>query len=212
MLELIRYVDDCVVSLTEERDLLSQWRGYAPAHGGYSIGFETELLLAQTAEPDFIFSRCEYEPDEQRKLLGRVIEGNIEFFDRAVEKGDKAKVESEAERMTPRLFAGIARVAPLIKHASFKEENEWRIIRGPVFVDALARKSDPILFRTSNASLIPYNQFRLAPEDEPLKIQSIIIGPTQEPELSRNALEKFLRANGLRDVQIGVSDTPYRGW
>src|SRR4051794_32982715 len=44
-LERVSRVHVCIFSLTEQKDLLSQWRGYCPAAGGYSIGFDTSPLI-----------------------------------------------------------------------------------------------------------------------------------------------------------------------
>ena len=41
--DLLEETHICVVSFTEQPDLLSQWRAYCPPDGGYAIGFRTSL-------------------------------------------------------------------------------------------------------------------------------------------------------------------------
>jgi len=209
-LERIRTANDYVISLTEEPDLLSQWRAYAPVRG-YSIGFPTESIQEKLVTPDFIFCRCVYNPESQRELMAHILDGYVTYFRRVVQD-DSPSVESEVVGKTLGMFATITRVAPLIKHESFSEEKEWRIIKTTVNIDAPIRKSDPVLFRTSNAGLIPYNELRLAAKDEQLKIRRLILGPTPEPDRALRAAEDFLISSGIRNVKPEKSRTPYRGW
>ena len=49
-----------VSSLSEAKDRLSQLRGYCPTGGGFSIGFDPELLERQAMKQDFYLLKCEY--------------------------------------------------------------------------------------------------------------------------------------------------------
>jgi hypothetical protein len=42
----IANINICAVSFCEERDLLSQWRGYTNSGGGVAIGFQSRALVA----------------------------------------------------------------------------------------------------------------------------------------------------------------------
>jgi hypothetical protein len=44
-------VHHCATSFSEEPDLLSQWRAYCPATGGYSIGFTSDAKLSHGWQP-----------------------------------------------------------------------------------------------------------------------------------------------------------------
>lgn len=61
--------------LSEEGDLLSQWRGYAADATGFSIGFSKKYLLSLTErlkgdnQPGFSLQKVEYDPAEQEKQV-----------------------------------------------------------------------------------------------------------------------------------------------
>ena len=50
---IIQKVNVCVVSLSQKRDLLSQWRAYGGSSGGYSVGFKTSNLISKSEEQRF---------------------------------------------------------------------------------------------------------------------------------------------------------------
>lgn len=92
-----------------------------------------------------------------------------------------------------------AHVAAYIKHESYKYEQEVR---------CKAIKSSEIKFRESNGLIIPYTELRI-PIDA---IEEIIIGPTQDVERMKLAIEMLLKTNGIyRDIKIKESKIPYRG-
>jgi len=54
-------------SLTEEKDLLSQWRGYCP-NGGYSFAVNSQHLDEMRSTYKLTFEKWLYDEDEQRNL------------------------------------------------------------------------------------------------------------------------------------------------
>jgi hypothetical protein len=63
--ELVEETRTCVVSFTEQPDLLSQWRGYCPPGGGYALGFRTSSLEACLHKQGFVLVRCVYNRSDQ---------------------------------------------------------------------------------------------------------------------------------------------------
>jgi hypothetical protein len=69
----IETVNVCVCSFTEERDLLSQWRGYCPTGAGYCLGIDSQSLITTFSQVKFTILPCEYNNFEQQVLLTDVI-------------------------------------------------------------------------------------------------------------------------------------------
>lgn len=122
-----------------------------------------------------------YDPDQQMQLVQLLL---ADVLDELTKRGpyDRAKVPN------PRggdLIAYLNRYAPILKHKSFEEEREWRIISRP-----LSCTFERFGYRAGSSMLIPYFRVPLATGDEPLQIEQIFIGPT---------------------LTVGSPDTPSRG-
>lgn len=95
-------------------------------------------------------------------------------------------------------------IAPIIKHFTFAEEQEWRAISLPTPFTNLQIK-----YREGVSMLIPYFVIEFE-EENPLK--QVIIGPTPHKELSMNSVSSFLHANNVKYHEISNSNIPFRGW
>jgi len=78
------------------------------------------------------------------------------------------------------LYAYLNRYAPIIKHKSFKEEKEWRIISRAIPVSR-----DGFDFRAGAAMLVPFFKIPLFTEGQAFQIQRVVVGPTPHPEQSK---------------------------
>lgn len=179
----IRDMHICVSSLTENGDLLSQWRGYSNKLSGYSIGFNKWELEPFIRQKGFELSKCIYETYEQKKRIKEMINQHIEEFNSEPEPHYKNIFYKSGEEFLTKL----AKIAPLLKDSSFVEECEWRII-APVNFENLE-------FRTSKSMLIPYYKINLdcrKNKDFDRLIDEIIVGHTPHPELAVNATKAFI--------------------
>lgn len=113
-----------VFSLSEESDLLSQWRGYAPS--GFSIGFSRRRLAEIADAADFTLAECVYENREQRDLLRKKVVKWVAEYDRQIASGTPKDGALEAAGTL--LLVDTLRLAPLLKNPAFAEEREWRLI------------------------------------------------------------------------------------
>lgn len=204
-LERIAHINIGVVSFTTEGDQLSQWRGYCKIGNGYSLCFSGEKLCASieklkdaeklpeiletlqqnigklpedlVRKPVYYLVPCKYEEYEHSKMVKELI--------------SFAPIYNEQYGPypnTPKLWRipfeeAAVFIAAMIKAEGFKEEKEWRLICGPF----LSNDSE---YRSGNYSLIPYWVIDL---DLKNALKKIIIGPTPEKELSKNALHGYLR-------------------
>lgn len=210
--------------LSEQGDLLSQWRGYAYDASGFSIGFSKEYLDSITqqdnklAKSDFLLKKVVYSPSEQEEIVrptyskvkqivddGKlVIPGRKGLLDpRSDEELEQERKDFEIAYKTmlltmyellPNLYA--------LKTAAFSEEREWRII------SYMLRDGDTSCsFRALNNRLVPTRTFDLIKTNiEP--IQEVILGPKNITPLY--VIHKFLKQYGFKNVTVKTSSATYR--
>jgi len=180
-----------VTSLSTKRDHLSQWRAY----GTYALELDPSKL---TMLPGFQLVKCEYfECDEpiwdHWPATGRA---------KVIEKGVTQHVDlaclapsvaaEDAAKLVTRL---------ILKHAGFREEDEWRLIGIRTLGD------DTIRWRSSKGRVIPYLEVSV-----PDAITRVVVGPQPRQEVAYRALDllrKHRVAQGKPDFHVVVSDTTY---
>ncbi|MBK8970320.1 MAG: DUF2971 domain-containing protein [Hahellaceae bacterium] len=179
-------------------NLLSQWRGYSSPGKGVSIGLQPASILACARSQQFEIGKCVYDPARQAQLIAQVVDA----------------VEALHARVTdePHLFGEIEsdllRIAAVLKHPSFQEEEEWRIV-SPVINDFI---NAPVKFREGTSMLVPYFEFALLGEREGiLPIEHLYLGPTSSVELSMNSIRMFLAKSGINPRRgVEYCQIPYR--
>lgn len=184
-----------IFSLSEESDLLSQWRGYCTEGNGYSIGFDIsdEVPSNFTVQGLFLY-RCEYDPIKQEEMINK-------FFSELIKNYlEYKKWDLQVELSTIyiiNLYKFVS-LAAQIKHPSFHEEKEWRLISTPIPIT-----NPNIKYRQGKTTLIPYMEIKLAESNEPLELSEIVIWP--QNELTISSLEGLLIKNNI----IGKTKTSY---
>jgi hypothetical protein len=193
-------INVCVCSFSAEGDTLSQWRAYGGS-GGFAIGFSGEFLLAAAKAEKFWLAPCIYKDDEQRLLirllLTDVLDENLRGIDR----------EQGMHIPGGNLVAYLNRYAPILKHHSFAEEREWRVVTSPIMCHR-----ERFEYRAGKSLLIPYYRLALATEQRPMSVKRIVVGPNPHQKQAIAALETFLLKKDVIDVQVKPSTTPYRNW
>lgn len=197
-------------SFRSNGNLLSQWRGYSTHGKGVSIGFDPALILECARAQSFQVARCVYVPQEQERLVGLVVdameilaEEHGECTDPAVRPPDQSYYDS-----FERVESDLLRIAAVLKHPSFQEEEEWRVV-SPVLTDFAQA---PIRFREGTSMLVPYLEFPLtAAPDASLALEHLFLGPSPNINISMNSLELYLAQNGSRPRSgISYCQIPYR--
>jgi hypothetical protein len=183
-----------VFSLSTNGDQLSQWRGYCPKEGGYAIGFDFQKLKSLLEKQglaygtsNFELIRCIYNKEQQRKIISN-------FF-KEKRSPDQIHLENFIKQI------GLA-----IKHPSFNEEKEWRIISriiSPQFNDINQFKWFP--FHEKNRLPIDLN------DNGQLPICEIKVGPCEEKESGIKKVKEILDEAKLScSCKISKSDIPFR--
>lgn len=195
-----------VCSFSEEGDQLSQWRGYCPNGNGFSLGFAISPLLDQMVKYSFGLVQCVYDKNEQTKIVRKIIDKSIIALKSSLGETDGIKISATLTEITAstvgKLFFALSR----LKHETFREEKEWRFV-------ALYNDSQPlpILFREGKSMIIPYVGIQLADNQESIKIDRIIIGPTSHQQLAQKATQLLMDSNKIK-CEVVLSKTPYRIW
>lgn len=196
-------------SFRSHGNLLSQWRGYS-AHGkGVSLGFSADYILECAAIQQFQIGKCIYEPTRQRELVRQVLDVVEQQVDDNVNGGESMQQLATIYRMVfESIELDLLRIAAILKHPSFQEEQEWRLV-SPVYAD---HGEAPILFREAHAMLVPYVKFNLRQElESPPQLDHLYLGPTSNINISMNSLRMFLSQNGMIPRRgIDYCQIPYR--
>ena len=201
--------------------MLSQWRGYG-GEDGVALVFDTkeiEEFLEREGQrfhywPCFIADAIYDEKDlnlvdrfpkffgELKNYVGRLIQGD-----------DEAALQTLISRVTPELPSVVGR----LKHISFQEEREFRIVIGATpeslrdtFVEtgeSPDKAFKPVHHRLGLCGPVPYIRlFEGCGEDLP--VVRIIVGPSRNQVAHLETVRDLV---GTRKIKVQLSETPYVG-
>jgi len=202
LLELMEKVVDgmgginvCVCSFSEIGDSLSQWRAYGESASGFSIGFSGAFLRSVSEDQNFWLVPVLYDESEQRELVRDVLNRFL------------AESVSEPARIRAFQIHGyLNRYAPILKHHSFSEEREWRIVSHP-----LQSTHERFGYPPGTSMLVPHFRIPLTSPQRPLAIEEVLVGPTPHSEQSERSVSGVLIRHGLM-TPVRQSEVPYRNW
>lgn len=186
----------CVASFSEDPDVLSQWRAYGGASGGYAIGFVPERLRELGRDQQLFLIKCKYAETEQSATINHLI-------DRCLSEPD---ADPDLALKCWYFPARLARLAPVLKNSTFAEEREWRLVSRP-------RAVTEMCFREGRSMVVPYVRFELRePADSYLK--AVTVGPCPNVDLSIKSAAMLLRKRRIQSAEAKVvgSKIPFRNW
>jgi len=193
----------------EDGDLLSQWRGYAGGTGGLSIGFDSRIVNVVSAKNPAVFlRRVLYEPRIQAEIFNQII-SEVNACITQNTSGKTTEEQSNIIAYIGHIFGTLVEeLLYAFKHPSFYEEKEWRL----VITADLSNNLNSLLFRTSNASIIPYTEIRypIMPRCPLLPIRKVIQGPASNKDFGRIAVISLLTKHSYEHVEIEDSKVPLR--
>lgn len=210
--------------LSEEGDLLSQWRGYADDASGVSIGFSKkylEKLSEDSLNPQksgFTLKKVEYEYESQKKRIQATYDKIKDYIKQGAYKplryqtilGFKTDKEIEAEnKVIKKAFWDLSlTILPLIfelfllKTKAFQEEQEWRLI------SPLSKISDDeCCFQSFPDKIVPYRKFSLSNLEENSIVKVILGSKNNTPEY---VIDGLLKQNNFENVTVIRSESSYR--
>lgn len=198
--------------------LLSQWRGYANG-GGFAIEFDEDRLDQQkNIEMDqfeYLMTKTDDVLYENYSSLfdGKAYEGVAGGLIYKVFQAQKKDTSSiTGKKDVSDIVFDYVKVAPFLKHASFKEEQEYRLVaacnRIGKMIDGKMKPPKEIKFRSRNSLIIPYIELFKTVE-ELLPIKSIIVGPHPYQEKQAEAVRMALEMKRM-DAEVRLSAIPFR--
>jgi hypothetical protein len=113
----------CVFSFSPYGDLLSQWRGYCPLNGGYSVGFRSELLIPWLKTKKLLAEPCIYDRTEQEAIIREEIIRKGKDLMKKLTDGPNNAEEILRDVMVD-FFMEFSQIASKLKHPAFYEECE----------------------------------------------------------------------------------------
>ncbi|WP_426943844.1 DUF2971 domain-containing protein [Pseudomonas oryzihabitans] len=197
--EILEQYGSYVNCLSSDRDMLSQWRGYAGDGSGVSIGLDTAtiLRLVETNKDKLFLGQVEYVGE------GHTLSVQKTGIIKALLKNKVAPSE--------RFISRALKTAWNIKPIAFKEEREYRIILNiPVDPSKNISSSDNIKrgFRAAHDSIREYYEISFAQDDFQKLVKSITLGPKNTSDTK--AIEGLLTDRGLANVKVFRSTATYR--
>jgi hypothetical protein len=213
--------------LSQQGDLLSQWRGYADDATGVAIGFDLEslnkMLAAQPPQGYRInLAQVVYKLEDAKALLRPIADHLLKLAQDG--KFDPPRRGTLLTPMTPeetaeedkrfelnvreRFFAILPIAGQMFstKNAFFKEEEEWRMLaimlNGPGMHDL-----EHCQFRYGHDRIVPYLEFPASGLTRSA-ITEVVLGPKHQtpPEI----VESFLRSEGFDRAKVRRSTGTYR--
>ncbi|MDQ2922611.1 MAG: DUF2971 domain-containing protein [Acidobacteriota bacterium] len=201
-------MDVFVSCFCEEGDLLSQWRGYAQAGEGYSIGVDGNQFGLIGGGRNFFFGPVEYDREAQERIVGVVLTMVLDGLN-GMTKALTVKQASPAIDECCKVFRR-AIWYPLVtfKDVMFAAENEWRATE----IMTKEESANKVRFRSSGSKLVPYIELDFSQFESPGKIpiRQICHGPTLNPQLSVRVLQLLLSRNDYHDAEVRGSRIPLR--
>lgn len=206
-----------VASFSETCNDLSQWRAYG-AEGGFCLGFAQSDLERLAEAQGFRLVRCLYDASDQVNFLSPLVSEALEKFraiaeehsinEELVENATKASgtgVQYAIWHLGQDFFNKLLETACHLKDDSFKNEAEWRLV-------STRKEGRQVKFRANRSMLIPYVEVDLASTDNPLRLRSIISGPSPHQRENHAAVAYLCGVNSVHVDGYTSCALPFRNW
>ena len=198
-------INVCVCSFSEKGDILSQWRAYGDGAAKYSIGFSGTLLRKVSDLMHSWLVPCLYDEGQQRQLVQTLLQDVLQENKERVDHATKDEEDWDLPR-GGNLIAYLNRYAPILKHESFSEEREWRIVTSPRM--CVQERFD---YRPGRSMLIPYYRVPLAGEEVEFAIERIVVGPSPHADQAVEVVKSLAVKYRLKP-SVQPSAVPFRNW
>jgi hypothetical protein len=206
--------------MSEDADVLSQWRAYGDGGQGVAIGFDLNALRSLVSSDELPITLALHQVEYQQvaheaavrplyqQLSELIAAGALTDADLAELLGAETTSVPEAaptaSRSAARLLMTLLSHADTyfrLKHEGFSEEKEWRLLS-----NQFHGISEECRFRARGSRVVAYRPFSI-PNVSDL-ITEVVAGPRHSTHLS--LLSSVLRQAGLLKTPVRASTIPYR--
>ena len=209
-----------IFSLSENPNILSQWREYAYQGKGSIIGFDSSVIFDRAGFGEFALRNINldklpreitfsfhllkviYDKNEQNELIDMFLEKSYTYW-----LENKLNEEDEYNIFSFTLNHRLKELLTILKHPSSIEEREWRIVAS-VHLD-----SPKINFKFSKYGITPYLMVNLSKREEislnKLPISRIILGSNSIENKNSLGLKILLKKLDY-NVEICTSEIVFR--
>ncbi len=206
--DLVEDFDIYTFSLTEEGDLLSQWRGYCPNYG-FSIGFDfsklNRLIKKNNLENCFLLP-CFYKNQSKEYFIDLIIDEAFESISESIKLSDKTSNKENFFRDVLKTYSKkVIIVSSIFKSDSFFEESEWRLFHFRRSKDNIK----DIKYRNGRSLIIPYLELEIEDKYKSTPLKEVIIGPSPHLEPSKKSANMLLKSNNF-ECKVSESKIPFR--
>lgn len=202
-----------VACFTENGNLLSQWRSYSPTAKGASLGFDAAKLDASATRQSYVIGKCVYDAKVHIRIVTSILKNIWKRLRGTREERKDNPWLGKDTRLYPifdEVETDLLRVAALLKHPSFHEEKEWRVVSSVMASSVTA----PIKYREGSSMLVPFRDFHLpVASNEGIDIEHVILGPTPNMSISMKSLSAYLsQKKSIPRKGVIYCRIPYRTW
>jgi len=215
-------------------DRLSQWRAYSNPAGGFSLGFDSKLVMGGWQSKGLrgidrsLLLRCRYSPREKRDAarkvgaagsgtLSKALESCLDLFRKKVGREPDLAEGGFIESWSDAFALGKTDAdyfiweAARFKDEAFSEEHEWRIVvqcdRQRLLDAHCFDTSSPIIhFRAGRYGLTPYIDLPLGFTSAESPLRRIIVGPSQQEKEALEGVKLLLQCKGIKVKTEGSPD------
>lgn len=218
------------ICLSQEDDLLSQWRAYSSNGSGVSIGFDQNCFGVEGSGLPSL-QPIIYTPSAQKQAIKGPMDRAIDLVKRGAiasvrsrtilalagrtddDKRELSEIDKEFQRTVFELFP----LLYILKNPAFQEEKEWRSISlilppNKLFPDTDSEGAgwhlNHMEFRALVDRIIPYKEFSLDTTLGRPVIREIVLGPRNVTPVG--VIEAALLRYGWSGVTVRKSTASYR--
>ncbi|QDK44606.1 hypothetical protein DOM22_05245 [Bdellovibrio sp. ZAP7] len=186
-----------IFCLTENKDQLSQWRGYGDFGSGVSIGLKTSDIEAHKSFHMSLL-KIVYDDSEKRQIVGAIFQ---KFVNLVRNIGQNVNNISYVRRLALDFFRVAYTQSLRFKDKAWREESEWRCV-------ILAESIDlRVKVRSRAGMLIPYVDESISSVHHFL--DEVVVGPKASFDLQAASLEK-IKIKLQSNFKISRSALPFR--
>jgi hypothetical protein len=189
-----------VTSFSADEDDLTQWDRYGKRNA-YAIGFHARGLWR---EPNSQIYRVVYDRERQLKAVKKVAAATLDFFREGLTDERKLDPEKWGREFFAAWDEWIYKLAPLAKDATWKAENEFRLVH-----ELKLSEFSKIRFSQKETMLgrfLPLDTPNWVKRRQPLlPIAKILIGHGNHPSFTSVSVRLLLEQLGYQDIPVQIT-------